>query len=97
MKTYNFEFLQDTFDEQQKVIENATGCLTFLSQVRDTQRRQILAAQNEIGRLQYKLEEALAENTQLKNELFKAELKIQVLTEPSAIDKLKSWIGTLKR
>lgn len=77
--------------------ENATGCLTFLSQVRDTQRRQILAAQNEIGRLQYKLEEALAENTQLKNELFKAELKIQVLTEPSAIDKLKSWIGTLKR
>lgn len=97
MKTYNFEFLQDTFDEQQKAIENATGCLTFLSQVRDTQRRQILAAQNEIGRLQYKLEEALAENAQLKNELFKTELKMQSLIQPSAIDKLKSWIGTLKR
>jgi predicted nucleic acid-binding Zn-ribbon protein len=97
MKTYNFEFLQDTFDEQQKAIENATGCLTFLAQVRDNQRKQIFAAQNEIAALQAKLETALAENAGLKNELFKAELKMQSLIQPSAIERLRSWVGTFKR
>jgi predicted RNase H-like nuclease (RuvC/YqgF family) len=97
MKSYNFEFLQDTFDEQQTAIDNATGCLTFLSQVRANQRRQVLAAQEEIARLQYKLEEALAENTQLKNELFKTELRMQSLIQPSAIERLRSWVGTFKR
>lgn len=97
MKTYNFEFLQDTFDEQQKAIENATGCLTFLAQVRDNQRKQIFAAQKEIAALQAKLEITIAENAELKNELFKTELRMRSLIQPSAIDKLKTWIGILKR
>lgn len=96
---YNFEFLQESYDEQQKAIVTITNSLEFLTQIRANQRRQLLAVRDELCQTQRELELAKVEIERLtiENTELKPKSALPTHCSLSISGQVKHWVGKLKR
>lgn len=95
MTQYNYEFLQETFDEQQTAIASITNSLTFLTQIRATQKRQLLAMRDELIQAQTEIERLKIENAELQAKLNVQPTQVTMNTQ-TTLSALRAWVGNFK-